>query len=129
MDYSELITAGMINEKTFMVTENHSAIQAGSGGVPVLATPWMIAFMENVSFNLLEEKLSAGYSSVGVLVNVRHLAPTPIDKEVRVQSEVTLVEGKRVTFTLRAWDESVQIGKGTHQRVIIDKTRFLKRVG
>ncbi len=128
MDFSEYIQPGMKSKKTFPVEEQHSALQAGSGGVPVLATPWMIAFMENVAFNLLEGMLPEGDSSVGVLVDVRHLAPTPIGGKVRVQAEVTDVKGSGVSFRVQAWDEGEQIGTGQHQRVIIDKARFLKRV-
>jgi len=128
MDFSENIQPGMTVERTFPVEEGHSALQAGSGGVPVLATPWMIAFMENAAFNLLESILPEGLSSVGVLVEVRHLAPTPIGGKVRVQAEVTEVEGSGVSFCVRAWDEGEQIGTGQHQRVVIDKVRFLKRV-
>jgi predicted thioesterase len=128
MEISEVIKPGMRSEKTFQVEERYSALQAGSGGVPVLATPWMIAFMENAAFNLLEFVLPEGSSSVGVLVEVRHLAPTPIGGEVRVQAEVTEVEGRRVSFNLQAWDEHEQIGTGQHQRVVIDRARFLKRI-
>ena len=128
MEISEIIKPGMRVEKTFPVEEQHSALQAGSGGVPVLATPWMIAFMENAAFNLLESVLPEGFSSVGVLVEVRHLAPTPTGGKVRVQAEVTEVESSGVSFCMRAWDEGEQIGTGQHKRVVVDKARFLKRV-
>ena len=128
MDLGENIQPGMMSEKTFSVEEQHNAIQAGSGGMAVLATPWMIAFMENAAFNLLENVLPDGCSSVGVLVEVRHLAPTPIGGEVRVLVEVTEVKDSGVSFGVRAWDESEQIGKGVHRRVVIEKDRFLKRV-
>jgi len=128
MDFSESIQPGLTAEKRFRVEEQHSALQVGSGGVPVLATPWMIAFMENVAFNLLESTLPDEASSVGVLVEVHHLAPTPIGAAVRIQAEVTEVEGSRVSFNLQAWDEQETIGSGQHQRVIIEKQRFLKRV-
>jgi len=95
--------------------------------VAVLATPWMIAFMENAAFNLLESALPDGFSSVGVLVEVHHLAPTPIGGKVRVLVEVTEVEDSGVSFGVRAWDESEQIGQGVHRRVAIEKDRFLKR--
>ena len=128
MDFSVTIQPGMTAERVFPVEELHSALQAGSGGVAVLATPGMIAFMENAAFNLLESALPDGFSSVGVLVEVRHLAPTPIGREVRVQVEITEVEGMRVSCDLHAWDEHEHIGTGQHQRVIIDKDSFLKRV-
>jgi len=128
MDFNVYVKVGMKSEKTFLVEQNHSADQVGSGGLPVLATPWMIAFIENTAFNLLEQLLPDGYSSVGVLVEVRHLAPTPLGKLVRVNVEITAVEGPKVSFDVQAWDEHEQVGTGQHQRVIIDQQRFLKRV-
>lgn len=128
MDFNAYVKVGMKSEKTFLVEQNHSADQVGSGGLPVLATPWMIAFIENTAFNLLEQLLPDGYSSVGVLVEVRHLAPTPLGKVVRVKVEIISVEGPKVSFDVQAWDEHEQVGTGQHQRVIINQQRFLKRV-
>ena len=128
MDFSETIQPGMTAERVFPVEELHSALQAGSGGVAVLATPWMIAFMENTAFNLLESNAAGRLLECGVLVEVRHLAPTPIGGAVRVLVEVTDVEDSGVSFGVRAWDESEVIGQGVHRRVVIEKDRFLKRV-
>jgi predicted thioesterase len=88
----------------------------------------MIAFMETISHRLLAKFLPEGYSSVGVSVNARHLAPTPLGQTVRVRSEVVEVNGVRVTFAVQAWDEMEQVGEGQHQRVAIDEARFLRRV-
>jgi predicted thioesterase len=128
MDLSALIKPGMSLETTFQVEAQHSAAQIGSGSLRVLATPIMIAFMESTSHRLLAQRLPAGYSSVGMLVNVRHLAPTPLGSSVRVLSEVLEVDGLRVTFSVHAWDQSEQIGDGQHQRMVIDEARFLRRV-
>lgn len=128
MNLLEKLHKGMIAEETFQVEEDHSAIHVGSGGSKVLATPWMIAFMERVAHRLLSENLPEGTSSVGILVEVRHLAPTPVGKTVRVRAEIIALEGRQVTFVLQAWDEMEKIGEGSHQRVVIDEARFLKRV-
>ena len=128
MDLSALIKPGMSLETTFQVEAQHSAAHIGSGSLRVLATPVMIAFMESTSHRLLAQRLPAGYSSVGMLVNVRHLAPTPLGSSVRVLSEVLEVDGLRVTFSVHAWDQSEQIGDGQHQRMVIDEARFLRRV-
>ncbi len=128
MDLSALIQPGMILETTFQVEAQHSAAHIGSGSLRVLATPIMIAFMESTSHRLLAQRLPPGYSSVGMLVNVRHLAPSPMGSTVRVRSEVLEVDGLRVTFKVQAWDQSEQIGDGQHQRVVIDEARFLRRV-
>ena len=128
MDIDEVIQKGMVREEMFQVAEEHTAIHVGSGGSRVLATPWMIAFMERVAHRLLAENLPAGESSVGVLVDVRHLAPTPIGAAVRVQAEIVTVAGTQVTFSVQAWDQAEKIGEGRHQRVLINEARFLRRV-
>jgi fluoroacetyl-CoA thioesterase len=128
MNLLEKFHKGMVVEETFQVEEGHSAIHVGSGGSRVLATPWMIAFMERVAHRLLVENLPEGISSVGVLVEVRHLAPTPVGNTVRVRAEIIALEGAHVTFALQAWDETEKIGEGSHQRVVIDEARFLRRV-
>ena len=128
MELTEFIKPGMSLETTFQVEAQHSAAHLGSGSLRVLATPIMIAFMESTSHRLLAQRLPAGYSSVGMLVNVRHLAPTPLGNTVRVLSEVLEVDNLRVTFRVQAWDQSEQIGDGQHQRMVIDEARFLRRV-
>lgn len=128
MDLSEIIQPGVSREETFPVGEENTAIHVGSGSSRVLATPWMIAFMERVSHRLLAERLPEGSSSVGVLVQVEHLAPTPVGGDVRVRSEVQEVQGNRVTFAVEAWDEGEQVGRGLHRRVVIEEARFLRRV-
>jgi predicted thioesterase len=88
----------------------------------------MIAYIERVARDFLAEHLPPGYSSVGVRVDVRHLAPSLVGSRVRVRVGVGTIEGMRVNFAVEAWDESEQIGAGEHQRVVIDEDRFLKRL-
>ena len=128
MEVSEVIRPGMANEQTFDVGEEHLALTVGSGASRVLATPWMIAFMERVCHALLVRSLPETYSSVGVQVNIRHLAPTPLGGKVRVRGEVSAVDGWRVSFNVSAWDEQEQVGAGEHLRMVIDRERFLRRV-
>jgi len=128
MDYQKTVRKGLTREETFTVEEQHAAAHVGSGGSRVLATPWMIAFMERVSYRLLAEHLGEGETSVGVLVNVRHLAATPIGVTVRVKAEVEHLEDSQVTFTVDAWDQAEKIGAGSHRRAVIDEERFLRRV-
>jgi fluoroacetyl-CoA thioesterase len=127
MDLSEIIYPGMSREETFFVEENQTAIQVGSGSSRVLATPWMIAFMERNAHRLLAQHLPAGQSSVGMHVDVSHLAPTPVGGSVRVRAEILAVDGLRVTFTVEAWDQVEKIGEGQHRRMVIDEERFLRR--
>jgi fluoroacetyl-CoA thioesterase len=122
------INTGIYLEQTFLVEEEHMAKHVGSGSVRVLATPWMIAFMEKVSHQLLANHLPEGYSSVGSVVNVQHLAPSPLGATVKVRAEVAEVSGRQVNLNVMAWDEYEQIGGGQHLRVVIQPERFLKRV-
>ena len=128
MEWADLIKPGASREQDFTVEETHSAVHIGSGSYRVLASPWMITFMERTARLLLAELLPSGYSSVGVRVDIRHLAPTPVGANVTVRAEVLTVEGPRVTFAVQAADESEQIGAGWHERVIIEEERFLRRV-
>ena len=128
MDFSKLVQPGMRHEETFLVEETHLAQHVGSGSARVLATPWMIAFMERTAHRLIMQQLPEGYSSVGVLVNVRHLAPSLLGSRVQVRAEVLALEGGRVTLKVEARDEVELIGEGTHERFIIEIARFMKRL-
>ena len=128
MNVAELIKPGTTLEQTFMVDEDKTARHIGSGNSRVLATPWLIAFMERLCNQMLMEVLPEGYSSVGVMVTVHHLAPTPVNGWVKVKAEVLSIDGNSVTFSVQAWDDHDQVGAGQHQRAIIDLERFLKRV-
>ena len=96
--------------------------------LPVLATPVMIMVMENAALNALKPYLDAGESAVGTRVDVRHVAPTPIGQRVAGEAEVTRVDGRRIEFTVRARDDTEEIGAGTHERVIVDLARLAKRL-
>ena len=128
MELSELIRPGMTREDSFPITMDNSAIHIGSGSSRVLATPWMIAFMERVSHRLLTCCLPEGFSSVGTHLDVRHLAATPVGATIRVRVEVLSLDGNRVYFSIEAWDNQEKIGEGKHERVVIDEARFLRRV-
>jgi fluoroacetyl-CoA thioesterase len=128
MDLDQLIQPQMRREEIFVVEDTHTAMHVGSGASRVLATPWMIAFMERAAHRLLAAVLPAGFTSVGVLVNIRHLAPTPAGSQVRVSAEVLEVDGMKVKFQVEVWDEQEQAGSGIHERFVIDTERFLRRV-
>jgi predicted thioesterase len=128
MELNEIIQPGMAKEETFLVEEAHSAAHVGSGSLRVLATPWMITYMERVARSFLGELLPQGLSSVGVHVDVYHLAPAAVGSRVKVCAEVLSLEGSRVSFRVDAWDEAEKIGTGQHERVVIDEARFLRRI-
>jgi fluoroacetyl-CoA thioesterase len=84
--------------------------------------------MERLCNQMLLDVLPKGLSSVGVMVTVHHLAPTPVNGWVKVKAEVLSIDGNSVTFSVQAWDDSDQVGAGQHQRVVIDVERFMKRI-
>lgn len=123
-----ILHPGDHHEDHIVVEEKHLASHVGSGSARVLATPWMIGFMERVSHQLIAQRLPEGYSSVGVMVNVRHLAPSVLGSVIQVSATVISVEKNRVTLKVEARDQDELIGEGIHERVIIEIERFLKRV-
>ncbi len=115
-------------EKKFIVKPEHSASKVSSGAVDVLSTPWLIAFMEDVSFTLLQGKLKDDLTSVGYHVDVKHLAPAPIGAEILVRSSIIKEEGKKVTFRVEAFYKDKKIAEGIHERVIVNEKEFMKKV-
>src|SRR5437667_7799742 len=95
---------------------------------PVLATPMMIMAMENAALNAIRAYLDPGESAVGTAVDVRHLAATPAGHEVTAEAEVTRVDGRRVEFDVKARDEKEEIGRGTHERMVVDMRRLDQRL-
>ncbi len=124
----ENIKPGVTGEKAITVTEAQSARHLGSGTIRVFATPAMIALMEQAAVEAIDRLLPAGQASVGVALNIRHLAATPVGQQVRARAEVTAVEGRQVTFHVQAWDETELIGEGTHTRFVIDLERYFQRL-
>jgi len=122
------IALGVNAEISLVVASAHTAHAMGSGDLEVFATPALIALMEGAAVKALAPYLHAGASSVGVEIQVQHLAATPIGHTVRAQAEVIAVEGNQITLRVQAWDERDLIGEGTHRRAVIDIPRFMKRV-
>ncbi|MEM1484080.1 thioesterase family protein [Oscillospiraceae bacterium PP1C4] len=111
---------------TIKITVDHSKLAStvGSGELDVLATPMMIAAMEQAASELLGRSLEAGQTSVGTMLSVAHSAATPLGMQVEVTATVTAAEGRRVEFDVTAKDACGEIGKGTHSRFIVDAARF-----
>lgn len=109
------------------VTENETAEKVGSGDMPVLATPVMAALMENAAAKCVAPLLPEGSTTVGISLNIEHSAATPVGMEVRAEAKLISEEGRKFTFEVTAWDERGEIGKGTHERVAVCRTRFLEK--
>ena len=116
-------------EVTRTVTPDITAEAAGSGGLTVFGTPYLVAMMENAAFTCLQAELPEGKSSVGTKVNIDHSAPTPLGMSVTARAEVVGISpnGKLIDFRVSAWDEAGPISEGTHQRAVIDLARFLAK--
>ena len=121
------IEVGMKGRAETVVIRDNTAQAAGSGLVPVFATPWMIALMENAAVNAVQAALAPDEGTVGTRLNVTHDAATPIGMRVWAEAEVTAVEGRTLTFAVAAYDEAEKIGGGTHERFIIKPERFLAK--
>lgn len=119
------IPPGTKGSFTLVVTPAQLASQFKDATLPpVLATPVMIMAMENAALNAIRPFLEPGETALGTAVDVQHVAATPVGQHVRAEAEVTAVEGRRVEFAVSASDESEEIGRGTHQRVIVDYARI-----
>jgi predicted thioesterase len=112
---------------TIKVEEKDTAMAHGSGTLAVLATPRMIALMEESAYKCIDKYLEEGQSSVGTYLDVKHLAATPVGMEVYAESEVTEVDGRRVVFSVKAYDEKGLIGEGKHERFIVYSEKFLAK--
>lgn len=122
------IRTGLSAERSITVGKEHTASHFGSGTVDVYATPAMINLMEAAALAAIEPYLESGQTSVGVSFDMHHLAATPVGQRVTARAIVTAVEGKRITFTVRAWDEKELIGEGVHGRVVVNKEKFFDKV-
>ena len=119
--------AGITGTQTITVTEEKTAKAMGSGTLPVFATPAMIALMENTAYKSVADELEEGAGTVGTLMNVKHVAATPVGMEVTCETKLVEVDRKRLVFEVKAYDAAGVIGEGTHERFIIDNERFLAK--
>ena len=111
------------------VTEDVTAITVGSGDMPVLATPIMMALMENAAMLAVKDFLSEGQTTVGGHIESSHLKPSKIGDVVRAVAKVTKVDGKKIEFKVAAYSGETLLGEGTHLRFIVDREKFMSRLG
>ena len=128
MSSTDKLKTGMKGSSTLMVAEEHTAPRVGSGRVHVLATPVMINVIEAAALAAIEHLLPEGYQSLGTRLDIRHFAATPVGMRVRAEVEVERVEGRTVTFRVAVADEKEPIGDGTHERMVVNVSRFDLRV-
>lgn len=119
-----MIKEGIKGIGTVTVNENNTARAMGSGTLDVFATPALIALIEETCWKSVESGLNEGCGTVGTLLEIRHTAPTPVGMKVTCESELTEVDGRRLVFTVRAYDEKGTVGEGKHERFIIYNEKF-----
>ena len=119
------ITPGLSATVQHQVDESSTASHKFSGSVDVLATPELVRLMEQAAVTALVDRLPPGATTVGAVINVQHLAPTPEGLGVEVRATLTGVEGRRLTFDIVARDDVEDIGRATHERVVVDEVKFM----
>jgi len=124
----DALKPGLKGSATLVVGEEHTAPRIGSGRVHVLATPVMINLFEAAALDAIERLLPPGHQSLGTVLNVRHIAATPVGMRVTASAEVVGVEGRTVRFRVEAHDERELIGDGMHERVVVNVAKFDQRV-
>jgi len=122
------LSIGIQGEVSLVVAEEHTAAHFGAGGVHVFGTPMMIGLMESAAWTLVQSELEEGETTVGTLVNVRHLAATKMGHRVTASAELVEIDGRRLVFRVSARDERGLIGEGLHERSRVQLDRFLAHV-
>ena len=122
-----MLKEGVKGTQEIMVTEENTAKVMGSGALDVFATPAMIALMEKTAWESVQPYLEEGSGTVGTLMNVKHVAATPVGMVVTCETKLVEVDRKRLVFEVKAYDAAGVIGEGTHERFIIDNERFLAK--
>jgi predicted thioesterase len=110
------------------VSDKNTAKAVGSGSLDVFSTPMMIALMEQAACECLNDSLESGQTSVGTKINIEHLAASPLGATISASAVIESTEGRRIEFSVTADCGDIQIGKGTHSRVIVDSKRFMERL-
>ncbi|MEO3870313.1 thioesterase family protein [Nonomuraea sp. B12E4] len=121
------LVPGLRAQLLIMVEMEDTAKKIGSGDVPVLATPRLLALAETATVRAVERHLEPGQTSVGTRVELDHLAASPLGTHVQVGVELTEVDGRRLIFAFEAHDRRTVVGKGTIERVVVDRATFLAR--
>lgn len=122
------LVAGLTYTSLLIVSESDTAKAMGSGDLPVLATPRMLALMENAAMLCVAPCVDEGCTTVGGYIESSHIKPSKLGAEVSATATLTKVEGKKLLFNVKAEMDGVLLGEGTHVRFIVDKEKFLSRL-
>jgi predicted thioesterase len=124
VELSEQLKPGLTGDAEIVVGTRDTAPHVGSGKIGVLATPIMVNLMEAAALQAVERFMPPGHQTVGTRLDVRHYAATPVGMRVRAHAELVRVDGRTLTFRIRAEDDREAIGEGTHERLVINVERF-----
>ncbi len=122
-----MLKPGITGHEETVVNESNTAAAMGSGSLPVFATPAMIALMEKTACRSIAEFLDENTGSVGTMLSIRHTSATPLGMRVSCDSILTEIDGRRLVFSVKAYDEAGLIGEGTHERFIVTNNTFLQK--
>ena len=128
MDYLPTLRNGLTGHAELLVGDAHTAPHVGSGVVKVLATPVLVNLLAAAALDAAEKHIATGHLTVGIRLDIRHFAATPVGMRVRAKAEVIAVDGRRVAFHVWAEDEIELIADGDHERVIITLEKFDARM-
>lgn len=124
-----MLETGLSARSVTTVTAENTAAAMGSGDLPVFATPAMIALMEHAAMDAVAGSLPAGSTTVGSEMNATHLKPSGLGAEITATAVLSAVEGRKLTFNVGARDAQGMIGEGTHVRYIVDREKFMTKLG
>ena len=123
-----MVEVGLKYTSELTVTDAVTAVRMGSGDMPVLATPAMMALMENAAMLAVADELPEGSTTVGGHIASSHLRPSKIGDVVRAVAEVTKVDGRKIEFKVSAYSGDILLGEGTHLRFVVDRERFMSKI-
>jgi predicted thioesterase len=122
------IPVGIIGKQEMMVARKDTAAQYGSGLIEVFATPAMVGFMEGTAQLSVQFYLPKGFITLGIEINIKHLKATPVGMKVFCESKLINIDGKKLTFEIKTWDEKGDIGTALHHRYIIETAKFMEKL-
>ncbi|MBQ8865420.1 MAG: thioesterase family protein [Bacteroidaceae bacterium] len=124
-----MLETGLKHTSEQTVSEALTAMQMGSGDLPVFATPAMLALMENAAMMAVANNLPEGCTTVGGHIESSHLRPSKIGEKVSAVAEVTKIDGKKIEFKVAAYSDETLLGEGTHLRFVVEKEKFISKLG
>ncbi len=119
---------GLTYTSVLVVSKDHVAAVMGSGDLHVFATPAMVALMENAAMLAVAEHLPQGSTTVGAMMNTSHVKPSPVDEPIRATAVLTGIDGRKLTFSIKAEDSKGIIGEAVHVRYVVDREKFMSKL-